>query len=102
MIVVCCFCERPDLNLALIIYENPVGQPNSYVHSVSTSFDVGDPEVCLDNPAGCHSPLYFGIPDTLWSGVDVDLSEEPGSSLHFLRDRRIAGNGRVFSAKLPY
>jgi len=49
-IVVWCFCERGleaplDLNLAFIIYDDYFGQPSSYVHFRSTSFDVGDHRV---------------------------------------------------------
>ena len=40
--------EAPsDLNLALIIYYDSVGQLISYVHSESTSFNVGDHECVL-------------------------------------------------------
>ena len=63
---------------------------SSYEHSESTSFDVGDHELCPDNHAGYHNPVYFGTPDASWSGVDIDLSEEPGCLLHFLRDKRWA------------
>ena len=59
-----------DLSLAVIIFDDPVGQPSSYIHSGSTSSDVGDHEVCLDDPV-----VHFGILDASWFGVTVDLSE---------------------------
>ena len=84
-----------DLNLAWIIYNDPVGHPSSYGHSRSTSFDVGDHKVCPDDPIGYYNPVHFGIPNALWSGVGMNLSEEPRSLLHFLRDRRRANEGRL-------
>ena len=77
-----------DLNLAWIIYNDPISHLSSYECSRSSFSDVGDHELCPNDHVGYHSPIHFGTPDASWSGVGMDLSEEPGSSLHFLRDRR--------------
>ena len=78
----------PDPNLALIIYNDPVGQLSSYGHSGSTSSGVGNHKVCLDDPVGCHSLDNFGSPDASWPEVGMDLSEEPKILLRFLNDKR--------------
>jgi len=92
-IVVWCFCDRwlrgaSGSEPSFDYYNDPMSHLSSYEHSESTSFDVGDHELCPDNHAGYHNPVYFGTPDASWSGVDIDLSEEPGCLLHFLRDKR--------------
>ena len=61
---------------------------SSYEHCRSSSSDVGDHELCPDDHVGYHSLVHFGTLVASWFGVDMDLSEELGSLLHFLCDKR--------------
>ena len=76
--------------MTLVHHGSPGEHQSCHSHSDNISSDEGDYEERLDDPADYYSSTYYDDPNAFSSGVSVDLGEEPGSLLNFLRDKQRA------------